>query len=122
VFLQAGKIGDAVKVLEAAHIEARQDPILAASLAHARAVAGDRAGALAVLDGIHRLDRRRYLPPYQLALVHTGLGDADCAFAALEQATVDADPALAYLKVDPRVAPLRSDPRYARLIDLLGLA
>jgi hypothetical protein len=62
------------------------------------------------------------LPPYQLALVHTGLGDADCAFAALEQATVDADPALAYLKVDPRVAPLRSDPRYARLIDLLGLA
>ena len=122
VFLQAGKIGDAVKVLEAAHIEARQDPILAASLAHARAVAGDRAGALAVLDGIHRLDRRRYLPPYQLALVHTGLGNADCAFAALEQATVDADPALAYLKVDPRVAPLRSDPRYARLIDLLGLA
>jgi tetratricopeptide (TPR) repeat protein len=84
-------------------------------------VAGDRAGAAAMLEEIRRLDRRRYLPPYQLALVHTSLGDLDRAFAALEQATVDADPALGYLKVDPRIAPLRADPRYGRLVDLIGL-
>jgi hypothetical protein len=108
-------------VLEAAHAEARQDPILAASLAHAKAVTGDRAGARAVLEQMSRLDRKRYLPPYQLALVHVGLGDCDRAFAALEQATVDADPALGYLKVDPRMAPLRADSRYVRLLDLLGL-
>ncbi len=122
IFLQAGKTADAIEVLEAAHAEARQDPILGASLAHAKAVAGDRAGAMAVLEEIRRLDRKRYLPPYQLALVHTSLGDLDRAFAALEQATVDADPALGYLKVDPRVAPLRADPRYSRLVDLLGLS
>jgi hypothetical protein len=40
-----------------------------------------------MLEAIHRLDRQRYLPPYHLALVHIGLGDADRAFAALEQAT-----------------------------------
>jgi TolB-like protein/tetratricopeptide (TPR) repeat protein len=122
VFLQAGKIADAIEVLEAAHAEARQDPILAASLAHAKAVGGDRAGARAALDEIRRFDRKRYLPPYQLALVHIGLGDPGRAFAALEQATVDADPALGYLKVDPRITPLRTDPRYLRLIDLLGLS
>jgi TolB-like protein/Tfp pilus assembly protein PilF len=130
VYLQTGKTRDAVEVLEAAYAEAREDPILASSLAHAKAVVGDRAGARAILDAIGRIDRnfrlrflpQRYLPPYQLALVHIGLGDADRAFAALQQATVDADPALAYLAVDPRMAPLRSDPRYGRLIDLLGLA
>ena len=122
IFLQAGKTADAVDVLEAAHAEATQDPILMAALAHAKAVAGDRAGATTVLDEIRRLDRKRYLPPYQLALVHAGLGDHDRAFAALEQATVDADPALGYLKVDPRIAPLRTDPRYLRLIDLIGLS
>jgi tetratricopeptide (TPR) repeat protein len=122
IFLQAGKTADAVEVLEAAHAEARQDPILAASLAHARAVTGDRAGARALLDEIRRLDCTRYLPPYQLALVHAGLGDPDRAFASLEQATVDADPALGYLKVDPRLASLRADPRYLRLIDMLGLS
>ena len=70
---------------------------------------------------MRRLDRRRYLPPYQLAMVYAGLGDWDQAFVALEQATVDADPALAYLAVDPRMRPLRPDPRYARLLALLGL-
>lgn len=122
IFLQEGKIRDALDVLEAAYAEGREDPVMGARLAHAKAVAGDRAGATTILDAIRRLDRRRYLPPYHLALVHIGLGDADCAFAALEQATVDADPALGYLKVDPRIEPLRSDPRYVRLIDLLGLA
>ena len=122
IFVQAGKFRDAIEVLEAAHAEARQDPILASTLASAKAVSGDRAGASAMLESIHRLDRKRYLPPYHLALVHVGLGDADRAFAALEQATVDADPALGYLVVDPRIEPIRSDPRYARLVDLLGLS
>jgi TolB-like protein/tetratricopeptide (TPR) repeat protein len=122
VLLHMGKPADGIQVLEAARAEARQDPILASSLAHARAIAGDRRGALAVLDDIRLLDRKRYLPPYQLALVHIGLGDADRAFAALEHATVDADPALGYLAVDPRVEPIRSDARYTRLVDLLGLA
>jgi TolB-like protein/tetratricopeptide (TPR) repeat protein len=122
VFLQAGKTRDAIEVLEAAHAEAKQDPILACTLAYAKAVSGDRAGASAMLESIRRFDRKRYLPPYHLALVHIGLGDADRAFDALEQATVDADPALGFLAVDPRIQPLRSDPRYARLTGLLGLS
>src|SRR4030095_10272040 len=37
IFLQAGNTADAIKVLQAAYAEARQDPILGASLAHAKA-------------------------------------------------------------------------------------
>ena len=121
VYLQAGKTRDAIDVLEAAHAEAKEDPIVAAALAHAKAIAGDEAGATALLEALRRLDRRRYLPPYYLALVHVGLGDADRAFAALEQATVDADPALGYVAVDPRFEPIRRDARYLRLVELLGL-
>jgi TolB-like protein/DNA-binding winged helix-turn-helix (wHTH) protein/tetratricopeptide (TPR) repeat protein len=121
VYLQAGRTADALEVLDAAHREAPQDPILLASLAYANAVAGDHVAAAALLARIRRLDRARYLPPYHLAVVHVGLGDAEQAFAALERATVDADPALGYVAVDPRLQPIRSDPRYARLVDLLGL-
>jgi hypothetical protein len=62
-----------------------------------------------------------YLWPYHLAIAHAGLGDADEAFATLEQATVDADPALGCIAAEPRFEPLRGDVRYARLLDLLGL-
>jgi len=119
--LQAGRAPHALEVLEAAHVAAPREPVAAAWLAHARAVTGNRTGAMDLLATLQRLDRRVYLPPYHLALVHVGLGDADRAFAALEQATVDADPALGCVAVDPRFEPVRSDPRYARLIDLLGL-
>jgi TolB-like protein/DNA-binding winged helix-turn-helix (wHTH) protein/lipoprotein NlpI len=119
--LQAGRAPHALEVLAAAHAAAPRDPVAAAWLAHARAVTGDRTGAMDLLAALRRLDRKQYLPPYHLALVHVGLGDADRAFAALEQATVDADPALGCVAVDPRFEPVRSDPRYARLVDLLGL-
>jgi len=50
-----------------------------------------------------------------------GLGDIDSAFASLQTATVDCDPALANVAVEPRFAPLRSDPRYANLRKRMGL-
>jgi hypothetical protein len=67
------------------------------------------------------MEGRRHLPSYHLALAYVGLDDPGAAFAALEQATVDADPALINLGVEPRFEPLRSDTRYTRLIELLGL-
>ena len=72
--------------------------------------------------GLLRFEGTRHLPACHLALAHVGLGDRDAAFAALEQATIDADPALTNLAVDPRFEPIRSDARYERLTELLGLA
>jgi len=120
-YLQSGKGHDAVSVLEAAYAQATQDPVFIASLVHARGVTGDRAGAEDLMAALGRLERRRYMPRYHLALAHVGLGETDATFAALEQAVVDCDPALATLAVEPRFEPVRSDPRYARLVDLLGL-
>ncbi len=64
-------------------------------LTHARAVLGDRAAAAGLLTRLERLARQRYVPPYHLAIAHTGLGDIEAAFAALERAAEDRDPLLA---------------------------
>jgi hypothetical protein len=61
------------------------------------------------------------VPSFHLALAYTGLGDLDDAFAALDQAWLDRDPALATLDAEPRFEPLRSDPRYAVLIDRIKI-
>jgi TolB-like protein/Tfp pilus assembly protein PilF len=122
VYLQIGRTEDAVAVLDAVHAEASQDPVYAASLSNARALAGDAPGAALLVAGIPRLGATRYVSRYHLALAHVGVGEWDAAFAALEQAVVDSDPALVYLAVEPRFEPIRSDPRYARLLDLLGLS
>jgi len=121
VYLRSGRTHDAIAVLEAAHAAGGHDPVLAASLAYAHAVAGDRAAATELVAGMERLAHTRYVSPFHLALARVGLGSMDAAFRALEQAVADADPALAYLAVDPRFEPIRSDSRYGRLIDLLGL-
>jgi tetratricopeptide (TPR) repeat protein len=122
VYLQTGQVENAVAVLDAAHAEARHDPVFVGSLVTARAAAGDAAGAAELLASLRRLAVTRYVSRYHLALAHAGAGDADAAFAALEQAVVDSDPALVYLAAEPRLEPLRGEARYARLLDLLGLS
>jgi TolB-like protein/Tfp pilus assembly protein PilF len=118
-YLQTGRGSDAVNALETALVFSPEDPVLLAWLAHARAVTGCPEIAVALLKRLRAGER--HVPSYHLALAHAGLGDLDAAFAALEQATVDADPSLLTLKAEPRFEPLRSDPRYTRLIELLGL-
>jgi hypothetical protein len=61
------------------------------------------------------------VPGYHLALAHTGLGNRDAAFARLENACVDREPAVVNLKVEPRFEALRGDPRYGMLLQRLRL-
>jgi TolB-like protein/Tfp pilus assembly protein PilF len=59
---------------------------------------------------------------YEIALVYSGLGDKDEAFAWLEQAYKTHSEGLTNLKIDPCLDPLRSDPRFADLLRRTGLA
>lgn len=98
-----------------------EGPVLTASLAHALAVSGRRNDAVKLLDELNDSSKRRYVSPYDLALIHIGLGDNDRAFEMLERAYQERSSALSWLKVDPRLAPLRSDPRFANLMSRVGL-
>lgn len=121
VYLQSGREQDAIAELETAMATANADPVTIASLAHARAVTGDRKAASDLLVGLDRYTGGRFISSYHLALVHVGLGDRAAALAALERAAVESDPALTNLVVDPRLEAIRSDGRFIRLAERLGL-
>jgi serine/threonine-protein kinase len=120
--LRSNHESEAVEVLEETLSATGGDPALMAELSYARAVAGNRDGAEDLFSRLRRLQGARQVPAYHVALAHVGLGDQESAFGALDQATIDADPALTNLGADPRFEPIRSDARYERLIELLGLA
>ena len=120
-YLQAGRAQDAIATLESAFAAADNDPMSLAALAYATAVSGNRERALEFVKRLTNGTGPRHTPFYDLALAYTGLGDTNAAFAALDRAVSEADPALIYLAVDPRLEPLRSDGRYSVLIDRLGL-
>ena len=120
--LQAGRGDEAVRAAGA-----RADLRRLAS--GAAVVAGARqgrdglpdAGAVALIARARSFERTRYVPPFHLALAYTGLGALDEAFAALDQAWLDRDPALATLDAEPRFEPLRGDARYRALIDRIKI-
>ena len=90
-------------------------------LAHALAVTGEQAAARGALDGLLARAERRYISPYFIALIHTGLGDEDGAFAWLDRALAERTHWLTFLKVDSRWAPLHADPRFGELVARVGL-
>lgn len=85
------------------------------------AAAGRAEEARRILERLLESSRRGYVPPFYIATLYAGLGDADAAFEWLERAYESRDGDLTFLKVDPRFDPLRPDPRFARLLERLGL-
>ena len=83
-----------------------------------------RSGRLAeardVLGALEMASRQRYVPPYALALVHAGLGDADAAFEWLERAYAARDVHLMFLTVDVKWDRYRTDPRFGDLLARCG--
>src|SRR5262249_776743 len=63
------------------------------------------------------LSERLFVSQYSFARLYIGLGDFDRAFASLDQALIERQGLLLYLKVEPMFDQLRGDPR---LKDLSG--
>lgn len=119
--IQMGRAAEGVAELEAAAANAPADPVLLAWLAHAKAIRGECGVARTILEGLDRLRTLRYVPAYHLALAHVGLGEADQAFALLDEACEERDPALINLAGDPRFDSIRGETRFLRLVERLHL-
>ena len=119
--LGVGRNDEAVSELTAAAGPDREDAISLAWLAHAKALAGAREEAGAILARLHADSPSVYVPRYHLAIAQAGLGDRDAAFALLAAACADREPAVVNLKVEPRFEPLRRDARYGALLRQLRL-
>jgi TolB-like protein/DNA-binding winged helix-turn-helix (wHTH) protein/Tfp pilus assembly protein PilF len=90
-------------------------------LGYAYGVSGRRADALKVLRQLDRLARRRYVHPFQMAIVYAGLSEKDRAFEWLDKAYADHDPQLVMLNRPGDLENLRSDPRFAELKRKIGV-
>jgi tetratricopeptide (TPR) repeat protein len=96
-------------------LEVDRVPILTAMLAHAHALAGDREQALALLNDHTATARERYISPYDIAVIHAGLGNKREAISYLQAAIIDRSPWMVFLGVDPRLDVLRDEPAFAEI-------
>jgi DNA-binding winged helix-turn-helix (wHTH) protein/TolB-like protein len=96
-------------------------PLMLALLGHAYAVAGKKAEAQQVLNDLQQLPEQRYVSPYTVAAIYTGLGDHEQAFKWLDTAVETRDIWLMNLKVDPVFAQLRSERRFTDILARIRL-
>jgi len=96
-------------------LETDRVPILLAMLGHTHAIAGHRAQAEEVLTTLEYESKSRYISPYDLAVIHAGLGDHDAALRELTRAYDDRSAWMVFLNVDPRLDCLREEKAFADL-------
>ena len=85
-------------------------PEILAALAHAHATFGNRAEAVRLLKKLCALEKRDYVSPYDIAVIHVGLGDNDQAFEWLDKAYDERAGWMIYITVDPQLEALRWTP------------
>jgi TolB-like protein/Tfp pilus assembly protein PilF len=114
IYLQQGRYEEAIAQFQQAEDKG--------SLGHAYAVSGNRSEAQKLLAELKERSPQRYNAPFEIALIYTGLGDKDRAFAWLEKAYAERITPLITIKIDQRFNSLRSDARFADLLRRVGLA
>jgi len=114
VYIQEGDYDRALETLRYAdQLEAGRR----ADIAYAEARGGNRDGALQILNEMLGGNTS----PYDLAIVHAGLGDTDAAIRALEEGVERGSWELVNLNVEPQFEPIRSDSRFAEILARLEL-
>jgi tetratricopeptide (TPR) repeat protein len=121
-YLQKGMHEEAIVEINKAIALSGGDTRDVATLGYAYAVSGKRSEAQKVLDELQKQTKRKYVSPYFIALIYTGLAARDEAFAWLEKAYEERHPYLICIKVDPVFDSLRSDPRFDDLLRRIGLS
>ena len=118
---QQGRFSAAIDELKEAR-RLNDVPQVVASLGYAYAASGRTADARAILAELHELSKRRYVSPYDVAMVYAGLGDKENVLIWLEKAYDDRSGWLAlWGKVDPKFNLVRTDPHFQDLLRRMGL-
>jgi serine/threonine protein kinase/tetratricopeptide (TPR) repeat protein len=121
VDINAGKFTDAIPSLKRA--KALEAPaFVTAWLAYAYARSGDRPRALVEFEDLKKMSRGGEVLPFNLAIVHLGLGDHQRALDYLERAYAADSQWMGWLNKDRMFDPLRSEPRFMTLMKTLRFA
>ena len=120
VYLQTGRQREAVAELRRSAAESHSGILELMYLGHALGSSGARAEGHKVLEQMHALSQRRYVPPEHFAIVYEGLGERDRALQWFEKACAEHS-MNAWLLPDPRLDSIRSEPRFKDIMRRLGL-
>jgi len=120
-YLKKGKNGEAIAEFLKATTLSRNTAWFAGALGFAYARAGQSSEARRVLAELQERSNRRYVPAFDLALIHTGLGDKDKALDLLQKASEERDWRMTGVNVDPFFESLRSHPRFQSLLHDMSL-
>jgi tetratricopeptide (TPR) repeat protein len=112
IYLQLGRIGDALALAY------NQDTTFLSELVRAP---GDREARAAALDTLRALRADRAWGPIARSRAYVLMGEREMAFAELQRAVEERDPELEGIKVDRAFASLRGDPRFAAIVARVGL-
>jgi tetratricopeptide (TPR) repeat protein len=117
--LEIGQYRAAVPKLErAAKMEA--PPFVTAILGYAYGASGDRARAMSTLKDLEKISPKGQVAPFNVGLIHLGLGDKEQAIADFERAYAADSEFLFWLVQDHLFDPLRSMPRFVALMKKLN--
>jgi tetratricopeptide (TPR) repeat protein len=118
---EQGDLDGAIDALKQGVMLSFERPLYLAALGHACGRTNRKEEALSVLDKLTKLSEVRYVSPFDVALVHMGLGNKDAAFEWLEKAHNQRVTRMRSLR-EALFDVLRSDPRFVDLMRRVGLA
>jgi serine/threonine protein kinase/Tfp pilus assembly protein PilF len=95
-------------------------PHMIGDLGYAYAKAGRKDEARTLIGELKELSNQRYVSPYFIAMIYSGLDEKDDAFAWLEKAYQERSFFLLFIKTDPMMDSLRSDSRFVDLMRRIG--
>ena len=117
---ELGLLEDAIREFEEALRLSGRNVSILGYLGHALALAGRASEARQVLQDLFRLGAERYMSPYDIGVIHLGLGENEAALEWLERGYAERDHQMTFLLVDPRLDALRPSPRFVGLLRKMG--
>jgi Flp pilus assembly protein TadD len=113
----SGKLDAAICLLKHLQESAPHETRVVSTLGYVYAMAGQSDNAEQILRALReKREQGAWVPSYELALIHVGLGDESQALTYLHGSLREKEPWLAFLAVDPRLSPLRSVPKFTSLV------
>ncbi|HVF46497.1 MAG TPA: winged helix-turn-helix domain-containing protein [Pyrinomonadaceae bacterium] len=120
-YLEKGMYGEAVAEATKARDLSGGNAEAIAWMGYSLAASGRRDEAKAVLDELRKRSTERYVPPYNFAILHFGLGEREETLRWLEQGIAERDPKMLFLKTGTQWKDLRDDPRFIALLARINI-
>jgi serine/threonine-protein kinase len=118
---QRGDLDESIAAFQRAVHLSPLSPRMQSALARALALSGKRQQALKMLKALEDMAPRRYVSPFELAVIHLALGNRDLGLQWLTKAADDRAFEMTSFTVDPRLDTVRQTKEYQGIVRRLGV-